>query len=312
MGDPAGVGPELCLQLFGPGAPAFDCDLTIFGSQDVLATAASHTQKFFQGAINDFGPLADLTPGAISSETGAASYRYFLEAIHATMAGDYDGVVTCPISKEALSLAGINYPGHTEILADETKAEGHCMMLTSGEITCSLVTTHCAISEVPKLLTTDRILETISLTADAMQQMRGRRPRLTILGLNPHAGETGLFGSEEKTVIEPAIAQARASGIEVSDPLPPDTAFIPSIREKTDAYICMYHDQGLIPLKTLAFETAVNITLGLPIVRTSVDHGTALDIAWQGKANPSSLYEAVHLAQKLASGRNQSSRNSDN
>jgi 4-phospho-D-threonate 3-dehydrogenase / 4-phospho-D-erythronate 3-dehydrogenase len=174
------------------------------------------------------------------------------------------------------------------------------MMLTSEAITCSLVTVHVGYREVPALLTTDRILETIELTADAMERFRGRKPRLLVCGLNPHAGEHGLFGEgEEERIIAPAIVAAKAKGIDVGGPLPPDTAFLPKYRKATDAYVCMYHDQGLIPLKALAFEDAVNVTLGLPIIRTSVDHGTAFDIAWQGKADPSSLFQAVRLAAKL-------------
>jgi 4-hydroxythreonine-4-phosphate dehydrogenase len=154
---------------------------------------------------------------------------------------------------------------------------------------------------VPALLTVPKILDAIELTVAAMRRMRGREPTLTICGLNPHAGEGGLFGDrEEERIIAPAVEVARAQGVLIEGPLPPDTAFLPSRRRATDAYICMYHDQGLIPLKMLSFDTAINVTLGLPIVRTSVDHGTAFDIAWQGKASPSSLYEAVRLAVKLS------------
>jgi 4-hydroxythreonine-4-phosphate dehydrogenase len=157
-------------------------------------------------------------------------------------------------------------------------------------------------SEVPKLLTKERILDTIELGAQAMRRIRGPEPKIGVLGLNPHAGEHGLFGEEEEQVITPAIEAARERGFDVEGPIPPDTAFLPTKRRTTDVFVCMYHDQGHIPLKALCFDEAVNITLGLPIVRTSVDHGTALDIAGQGKANPSSLFEAVKLAVKLAGG----------
>jgi 4-hydroxythreonine-4-phosphate dehydrogenase len=242
-----------------------------------------------------------IIPGCVSAECGAAAYRYFTFAIEEALAGRVDAIATCPINKESLHAAGIEEPGHTEILAKITNAERSCMMLTSPEITCSLVTVHVGYREVPKLLTTERILDTIELTAAAMVRIRGKEPRLLVCGLNPHAGEHGLFGDrEEERIIAPAIAAARAKGIDVDGPLPPDTAFLPKYRKSTDAYICMYHDQGLIPLKALAFEEAVNVTLGLPIVRTSVDHGTAFDIAWQGKADVSSLIHAVKLAAKLA------------
>jgi 4-hydroxythreonine-4-phosphate dehydrogenase len=176
-----------------------------------------------------------------------------------------------------------------------------CMMLTSPEITCSFVTAHVGYYEVPSLLTSERILEVIELTASAMRRLRGHEPRLVCCGLNPHAGEDGLFGQrEEERIIAPALEQARARGIQIEGPLPPDTCFLTWRRAQTDAYICMYHDQGHIPLKALAFDTAINTTLGLPVIRTSVDHGTAFDIAWQGIASPSSLYAAVRLAGQLA------------
>ncbi len=175
------------------------------------------------------------------------------------------------------------------------------MMLTSDEITCSFVTSHVGLADVPGLITTERIVEVIELSHEAMERLRGRRPRMIVCGLNPHAGEHGLFGNrEEERLIVPAVDEAQRRGFDVAGPLPPDTAFVPTVRQQTDCYICMYHDQGLIPLKALAFDTAVNITLGLPIIRTSVDHGTALDIAWQGTADATSMFCAVRLAARLA------------
>jgi 4-hydroxythreonine-4-phosphate dehydrogenase len=174
------------------------------------------------------------------------------------------------------------------------------MMQYSEEITCTFVTVHVGYREVPGLLTTGRILDVIDLTAECLARLRGRPPKIVVCGLNPHAGEHGLFGDrEEERIIIPAIEAARAKGIQIEGPLPPDTAFLPWKRKATDAFVCMYHDQGHIPVKALAFDSAVNTTLGLPIVRTSVDHGTACDIAWQGKANPSSLFAAVRLALRL-------------
>lgn len=299
MGDPAGIGPELCLRLFTGEAPEFDADLTLFGSDKVLSDVALATGLPLAGDLIDFGPVEALIPGEISSHTGTAAYRYLTDAIDATLAGHFDAIVTGPINKESLSLAGIPFPGHTEILVDRTGAGRHCMMLTSPEITCSLVTTHCPIASVPGLLSTDRIIEVIELTAEAMRSLHRRPPKLAVLGLNPHSGENGLFGDEEALLIQPAIETLVGKGLHLLGPLPPDTAFRPSIREEVDAYVCMYHDQGLIPFKTLAFETGVNLTLGLPIIRTSVDHGTALDIAWDGLADPSSLYAAVELAIRL-------------
>ena len=175
------------------------------------------------------------------------------------------------------------------------------MMQYSEEITCTFVTVHVGYGEVPKLLTIERVLEVIELSAEGLERIRGRKPRIVVCGLNPHAGEHGLFGErEEERIIIPAIEAARARGIDVEGPLPPDTAFLPWKRKVTDVFVCMYHDQGHIPVKALAFESAVNTTLGLPIIRTSVDHGTALDIAWQGRAKPDSLYNAIGLAAMLA------------
>jgi 4-hydroxythreonine-4-phosphate dehydrogenase len=174
------------------------------------------------------------------------------------------------------------------------------MMLASEHITTSLVTTHTALAKVPALLTRERILDVIRLTASAMKSLRNREPRLTVCGLNPHGGESGLLGNEERDIINPAVNQAQSEGFLVEGPLPPDTAFLPNRISNTDAYICMYHDQGLIPFKMLAFEVGVNVTLGLPIVRTSPDHGTAFDLAWTGRASPSSMRAAILYAARLS------------
>jgi len=320
MGDPAGIGPEVCLHMLSHPTVNAECVPIVFGDADVMRRVAatcnlplsaqvmtSHQWQMHRAGIQ--GPtILDLAaidgttvvPGRITAETGRASFRYVEESIRAALAGEVDAVSTGPINKEALHMAGYRYPGHTEIFAEKTGAARSCMMLTSAEITCSFVTTHIAYRDVPQRLSTARILEAIELTDDALRRLHGRPPRLTVCGLNPHAGENGIFGDEEPRVIVPAIELARAKGITLTGPLPPDTAFLPARRRETDAYICMYHDQGHIPLKMLAFDTAINTTLGLPIIRTSVDHGTALDIAWQGKANPQSLFEAVTLAARLA------------
>jgi len=317
MGDPAGVGPEICLDLLADEAVSSYCVPIVFGDRAVLESCAEKTGKpiptsfcdeheiksvrvpsVFQ--IDSIG-LNDFEPGVINAATGRAAYTYITKAIDIALAGSVGGVTTAPINKEALSRAGISQPGHTEIFAERCGSERYCMMLTSEIITCSLVTIHVGYDQVPGMLTKERILEVIELTRDAMTRIRGREPRLVVCGLNPHAGEHGLFGNrEEEEIILPAIEAARRSGATVEGPLPPDTAFLKGRRAETDAYVCMYHDQGLIPLKALAFDEAINTTLGLPIVRTSVDHGTALDIAWQGKANCQSLIEAVRLAAQMS------------
>jgi len=321
MGDPAGVGPEVCLRLLAEADLAKICAPIIFGDASVLRACAAKTGLPFRApvlaavdwltnhtaltgpAILDLGVIGldAFQPGEINALTGRAGYTYVTRAIDAALAGQVSAVVTAPLNKEAMNLAGLKFPGHTEIFTVLTQAPRACMMQFSEEITCSFVTAHCGYSEVLKLLTTERILEVIELTAAGLERIRRRKPRLAVCGLNPHAGEHGLFGErEEERIIVPAIAAARAKGIYVEGPLPPDTAFLPAKRRDTDGFICMYHDQGHIPLKALAFDSAVNTTLGLPIIRTSVDHGTALDIAWQGKASPGSLFAAVRLAVKLS------------
>ncbi len=300
MGDPAGVGPEVCLHLLANEEILEICDPIIYGDLTVLDTAAERTgiPKTDASRVRDFSSISmnDFEPGTVSAATGRAAYRYIEESIKAALAGEVAGVTTAPINKKALHAAGVPYPGHTEIFADQAGAGRFCMLQYSEAVTCSFVTVHVGYLEVPKLITKERIFEVIQLTRDALLRIRNHEPKMVVLGLNPHAGEHGLFGeSEEERFILPAIEQAREQGWNMEGPIPPDTAFLENKRAETDAFICMYHDQGHIPLKALAFDTAVNTTLGLPFPRTSVDHGTALDIAWQGIANPSSLFEAVKL-----------------
>ncbi len=321
MGDPAGVGPEICLRLFAEASMAEVCVPVVFGDAAVLSRVAKVTGVPFNAPVIQVTDWAEaskqvsvpsvldlrqveaeaVVPGKLSAACGEAAYQYVNRAIDAALAGQVQGVATAPLNKEAMHLAGHKYPGHTEIFAERMGAERSCMMQYSEEITCSFVTVHCGYHEVPKLMTTARILEVIELTASALRRIRGREPKLLVCGLNPHAGENGLFGDrEEERFIVPAIELARAKGIHLTGPVPPDTAFTPARRKEFDAVVCMYHDQGHIPVKMIAFESAVNTTLGLPVVRTSVDHGTAFDIAWQGKASPGSLYAAVRLGAKLA------------
>ena len=310
MGDPAGVGPELCLRLLQLPHVHEICRPIIYGDRAVLYRIARQlgwpepAPEFVHNIDVANLDAAAVTPGRIAAPCGEASYRYVCQAIEDALAGRVAAICTGPIHKEAWHQAGVPYAGHTEVLADKTRSPFTCMMLTSEAITCSLVTGHVGYGEVPRLLSVESILQTIRLTARAMRRLRQRDVRLVVCGLNPHAGEHGLFGDqEEELFIAPAVSQAAHEGYRVEGPLSPDTAFIRPIRQRTDAYICMYHDQGLIPLKALAFEEAVNITLGLPIVRTSVDHGTAFDIAWKGVAEVSSLVRAVELAARLAEGR---------
>lgn len=245
--------------------------------------------------------LNQVRPGKFDALTGQASFDAVCLCVDAAIRGDVAAVVTGPIQKEAWKLAGIQYPGHTEFLAERTGTDDVRMMLTSDQISCVLVTIHVPLADVPRLLTQQAIVDSIRLAGEAAWRRIGRQPRITVCGLNPHAGENGMFShGEETNIIEPAIAESRQHGFDVRGPLPPDTAFTPLMREATDVYVCMYHDQGLIPLKALAFDDAVNVTLGLPIIRTSVDHGTALDLAWTGKASHGSFLAAIELAIDLA------------
>lgn len=301
QGDPAGVGPELALKILAhPPCP----DLKVIGCRRFLASIAEKLALPFLGdQIIDLPLEGKITQGRISAVAGRHSFDCLEAAVEGAMAGQFSGIVTNPIHKEAWHLAGLPYPGHTEYLVEKLDAPRHAMMLTSEEITCALVTTHVALAEVPGLLDAGRMLEVIVLTHEAMSAVRGHPARLAMPGLNPHAGEGGLFGREEVELIIPVLEQARAMGIDIRGPLSPDTAFLPAVRKEVDAYVCTYHDQGLIPLKTLAFDLGVNVTLGLPIIRTSVDHGTAFDIAGKGIASVTSLIEAVAFARKLIPGK---------
>ena len=313
MGDPAGVGPEVCLRLLQDEAIARLCTPIVFGSAAVLEQAAvqyclAKPGKVVTGlseadspCVLDIGAIGldDFTTGAVNASTGRAAFTYIEDAINAALSGQIAAVTTAPINKVALHAADIPFPGHTEIFAAKTHAPRYCMLQYSSEVRAVFVTTHVGYAEVPGLLTKAAILDTIELGAQAMRRIRGGDPRIVVLGLNPHAGENGLFGTEEQVAIIPAIESARKLGLNVEGPVPPDTAFLPAKRRETDLFVCMYHDQGHIPLKALCFDEAVNTTLGLPIVRTSVDHGTALDIAGLGQANPGSLFEAVKLAVKF-------------
>ncbi len=322
MGDPAGVGPEICLQALTDTELNAECQLVVFGDAEVLhrcarqlglpapATILGISDSLVSHAESCVIDLRcmdaqQLIVGEVSAACGRASFQYIEAAIEAALSGTVDAVTTAPINKEALRSAGIHYPGHTEIFAERAASDRWCMMQFSPEITCTFVTVHVGYAEVPHLLTFERVLETIELTAENLAVIHGRNPQLVVCGLNPHAGEHGLFGNgEEERIIYPAIEEARRRGLRVEGPLPPDTAFLPAKRRTTDGFICMYHDQGHIPLKALAFDSAVNTTLGLKVVRTSVDHGTAYDIAWQGKASCSSLFAAIRLAIRLAGLRN--------
>lgn len=312
VGEIAGIGPELALRCAADPNIRSRCEPILFGTIDVLRRVAETLPRETSGDFNlanfvddharDWINVGDIQrdavhPGKFSRETGQASYDAVVRAIDTAIAGQVDAIVTGPIQKEAWHAAGITFPGHTELLAAQTGTDDFRMMLSAPEISCALVTIHIPLADVARSLSVETIARTIHLAAEALRHRASGDVRVTVCGLNPHAGENGLFShGEERDIIEPAIRASAAKGIQIIGPVPPDTAFTPTMRAKTDVYVCMYHDQGLIPLKAIAFDDGVNVTLGLPIIRTSVDHGTALDIAWKGIASHSSMIAAINMA----------------
>jgi len=307
MGDPNGIGPEIILKALSRTAIEELCTPTVFGSTDVLESAKELTKLDLAFDIIDPDNFHadDLNPGKVDKKAGQASLSYIREAVKAAVAGEIDALVTAPISKESTHLAGSGFPGHTEMLKELTESENAVMMFEGGRFRVVLVTIHTALSEVPGLITKDSVLNTIRITDTALREMFNiPEPRLAVCGLNPHAGESGAFGYEEITDIKPAVTEAVKEGINAEGPLPADTLFYYANRGKWDTVIAMYHDQGLVPFKMLSFNEGVNVTIGLPIIRTSPDHGTAFDIAWKGAADPSSMIAAINVAVRLASNRN--------
>lgn len=301
LGDPAGVGPEVCLRAACAPEVLSVCQPVVVGSPEVIAAASELPGCALPKHVEEVeGPGASFPRGRDAAVCGLAAYRALMRAIDMALAGEVAGIVTGPLSKAALHLAGIFEPGHTEILAKAAGTAHASMLLWSPEISCAFVTCHQPLASVPASLTIQRILEVAKRLDAAMTRLLGRQPRLGFPALNPHAGEQGVLGREEIEILRPAAELAREHGIQLSDPLPADTAFLPQSRTRFDAYLCLYHDQGSIPFKMLAFDHGVNVTLGLPFVRTSPDHGTAFDIAWKGRASARSMIEAARLAARLA------------
>jgi 4-hydroxythreonine-4-phosphate dehydrogenase len=317
MGDASGVGPEIVLRRAAAGQ--LDDDVVIYGDAAVLRVGAqlltldvdlqvvADPADRRSGALNvvDAGLLrADqLTPGLISAAAGAAAREYVLAATRHAIDGVVAGLVTMPMNKEATQLTDPVFVGHTELIAAACGVQRYSMMLAAGDLAVTHVSTHVSLREAIARVTVERVGDVIALT-DATLRAFVPQPRIAVCGLNPHAGEHGLFGDEDATHIVPAIEAARAAGIDASGPHPADTVFHQAVhRKRFDAIVCMYHDQGHTPMKLLAFESGVNITIGLPIVRTSVDHGTAFDIAWQGVAFTESLEHALRWARRLTAHR---------
>jgi 4-hydroxythreonine-4-phosphate dehydrogenase len=332
MGDPAGVGPEITVKALTEPLVRKAARLVVLGDARAVAAAARVTAV--DTAVRPLARVADatgttdaievldlanadpasFTVGRVSALCGRAAYQYIERGVSLALAGEIDGIVTGPISKEALAAAGLRHSGHTEILAELTGTTAYAMLLMGKELRVIHVTTHVALRRVPELVTRERVLRTIRLGHEAMRRLGLAAPRLAVCGLNPHAGESGLFGDEERVAIGPAIADARAESIDATGPWPADTIMSRARGGEFDCVVAMYHDQGHTPVKTLGFRyddarkawtglSGVNVTVGLPIVRVSVDHGTAFDRAGQGTANPESMVEAILVAAEMASRR---------
>jgi 4-hydroxythreonine-4-phosphate dehydrogenase len=280
VGDPAGIGPEIAVKAARDRRVLQVCCPVLYGPHDDEALAAFER-------------------GRVSAAAGRAAYDAIVSAVGDAQRGVIDALATAPINKEAFASAGLPWKGHTDLLAHLTDAPQVAMMFHSDPVRVVLATVHVPIADVPRLLSRPLLDRIIDLTARELPRFGYPKPRIAVAGLNPHAGEHGIIGGEDEAVLRPAIDAARARGLDVSGPWPGDTVFVRASKGEFDVVIACYHDQGLIPVKLLAFGRAVNVTLGLPIVRTSVDHGTAFDIAGQGIADHSSLVEAVRLAAKL-------------
>ncbi len=315
MGDACGVGPEVVIKSLTHPEIREICRPVVVGNTSVLGryrdSLAPELTFMPPGGDLSFGEVEVIDPdpdpwhgepvlGRATREAGEASLSYIRKAVAMIQDGEADALATGPINKEAIRMAGSSFPGHTEMLADLTGTKDYAMMLVGGKLRVSLATIHIPLSEVPEALSIDGVLGTIRLTHRAALDMGVPHPRIAVCGLNPHAGEAGLFGEEETEVIGPAVEKALSEGMKVQGPLPADTVFHLALKGDFDAQVAMYHDQGLGPLKTVCFDEAVNVTLGLPIIRTSVDHGTAYDIAGDGVASPASMIEAIRLAARMA------------
>lgn len=320
MGDPAGIGPEILIKALCLGDHAMAFSTIVIGEKEILSSTAralhceaqissiSSVHEFDQGGIVNVLDCGQIAPGAYEKgkpqkACGRAAYYYIEKAIEMALNREVDGVITNPISKEALHLAGLTYPGHTEIFAERTGTQHFSMLFLLHNVGVAHVTTHCSLRTAVELVTTARVLSHIRLLDSAMRQLGIDSPRIAVGGLNPHAGENGLFGMEEIEQIAPAVAAARDEGIDVSGPHPPDTVFMRAFKGEFDGVVAMLHDHGFVALKSLDFERGVNITIGLPILRTSVGHGTAFDIAGRGEASAESLLSAFDAAERLYIGR---------
>jgi 4-hydroxythreonine-4-phosphate dehydrogenase len=297
MGDAGGIGPEISLQAALSEEVRALCEPVLIGDRRVFSEVAELLGIELKGVeIVEPYRISNMARGKPTEDSGRAAFFYIKEALEGCLRGDFHGMVTSPISKVALRMAGYPWAGHTEMLAELTGAKTYAMMLMGEGLRVLLVTTHLALRDVPNALTVEGIYEKICLAAVAAEMLSIEDPLIGVSALNPHAGEEGLFGTEEKELIEPAIQKAKERGLKVEGPIPADVIFYLARTGRLDIVISMYHDQGLAPLKMIAFEKGVNFTVGLPIIRTSPDHGTAYDIAWKAVARIDSMIEAIKTA----------------
>jgi 4-hydroxythreonine-4-phosphate dehydrogenase len=299
-GDPAGIGPEVTLKALAQPEVSGRAEIVVAGDPQFLQQAASALDLPMPQAVVAAGDAGGVQPGRVSAAAGRAAVAAIEAAVKMLRQGDADGLVTAPISKEALRAAGYTWPGHTELLADLCGVQEVRMLLTSGPLRVVHVTTHRSLRSAIEAATKERILKTLELAAAGGRLLGLSNPRIGVAGLNPHAGEGGLFGDEEELEIAPAVSAARERGIDALGPHPADTLFWRAARGEFDIVIAMYHDQGHIPVKLNGFDEGVNLTLGLPFIRTSVDHGTAFDIAGRGTARWQSMAAAIALAADVA------------
>jgi 4-hydroxythreonine-4-phosphate dehydrogenase len=322
MGDPAGIGPEIVLKALQHANVYARCRPLVIGDRAALERASVWVDagglgydivdtpdagRYEPGTITlldpGIAPAGGYAVGQISPEAGRAAVEYVFRACDLALEGRADAVVTAPLNKAAMHAAGHTYPGHTELLAERTGATRVSMLLVGPSLRVVHVSTHVALREAIARVTRQRVEEVIDIAHESCLALGIAQPRIAVAGLNPHASEGGLFGDEEAREVVPAIDAARAKGLDVSDPQPPDTVFLRASKGEWDIVVAMYHDQGHIPMKLLAFDSGVNVSIGLPILRTSVDHGTAFDIAGTGKASETSMLAAIDVAIQLAAAR---------
>jgi len=324
MGDPSGIGPEIIIKALSDRRIYALCRPVVLGDPDTLAfyidklkvTSVMMNEVSHMGEAKGIPGEMDLIslsrlkpehfiPGKPATEGGKAMVKYIITAVDMALKGELSAMVTCPINKALMNEAGYPFEGHTQLISQMTGTADYVMMLAGARLRVTLVTIHCALKDVPHKINKENIFQTIRITHEGLINDFGlQSPRIAVAALNPHAGENGLFGTEEREIILPAIEKARKAGLDVSGPLPADSLYPKAASGGFDAVVNMYHDQGLIPLKLLHFSDGVNVTLGLPIIRTSVDHGTAYDIAGKGVADPESLKAAIRMAAEMAGNRN--------